>query len=179
MASKAMMTSEIGKGSSEAFTILEVLLVLFLIALIGSIFVVNIDSLLRDQEEASVERAFWEASHKARMQALYLRKPVSLFYDEENSAFQLVSGETLLNTFPASGTTYDGNPIVVQFVQQRASNEMILIRGRLVDTQPIGQVSYYPDGSCTNFLLELSYGSERRQIQIDPWTGAEMLAENR
>ena len=174
-----MMTSETGKRVSGAFTILEVLLVIFLIALIGTIFVVNIDSLLRDQEEASVERAFWEASHKARMQALFLRRPVSLFFDEENTAFQLVSGETLIETFPAKGTTQTGDPITVQFVQQRASNEMILIRGRLVDTQPIGQVSYYPDGSCTNFWLELHFGGETRQIRVDPWTGAKMLTGER
>src|SRR5690625_7932680 len=103
MVSKAMMTSETGKRVSGAFTILEVLLVIFLIALIGTIFVVNIDSLLRDQEEASVERAFWEASHKARMQALFLGRPVSLFFDEENTAFTLVRGVVDVRLFTAGG----------------------------------------------------------------------------
>jgi len=177
--SKAMMTSETGKIRTGAFTVLEVLLVLFLIALLGTIFVVNIDNLLRDREEASVERAFWDASHKARMQALFLRKPVSLFFDEENSAFQMISEGNLLETFPARNTTATGDPITVHFVQQRASNELILIRGQLIDNQPIAQVSYYPDGSCTSFWLQLDFAGESRQIQVDPWTGAEMLSKAR
>lgn len=146
-------------------------------ALIGTIFVVNIDSALRDQEESTVEHAFWDASREARLQALYNRRPVTLVYDEEGSAFELISGNASIGSFSAAATTKAGDPISVRFVQQRASNEMVLVRGDLVDTRPIDQVVFYPDGSCTSFWVELEFGSDTRQIRIDPWTGAELLAE--
>lgn len=169
------MTSATGKRSRAGFTILEILLVLFLIAAIGTLFVVNIDSALRDQEEATVERAFWDASHEGRLQALYKRQPVVLRYDVESAVFDLSSRGASIATFPAAAVTGEGTPITVQFVQERPSSELVLIRGRLVDTQPIEEVVFYPDGSCTSSWVELHYGSETRQIRIDPWTGAEML----
>lgn len=177
MASKAMTISATGKRSSGGFTILEILLVLFLIAMVGTIFVVNIDSLLRDQEEATVEKAFWNASREARLQALFKRSPVSLAYDAENDVFNLAHSGAVIDSFPAAGVTRTGEEITVEFVQQRASTEMVLLRGELVDTRPIDQVVFYPDGSCTSFWVQLNYGSDSRQIRIDPWTGAEMLPQ--
>lgn len=177
-ASTVIKTSETGKTAAAGFTILEILLVLFLISMIGTIFVVNIDTALRNQEEATVEAAFWEASREARIQALYSRRPVTLTYEPEASTFHLTSGGAALNSFSAAGVTSQGDPITVQFVQERASNEVTLIRGRLVDTWPIEQVIFYPDGSCTSFWVELNFGSQQtRQIRIDPWTGAEILSK--
>lgn len=155
------------------------MLVLFLIALIGTLFVVNVDSALRAQDESTVENAFWEASREARLQALLNRRPVVLFYDEEESAFQLVSGGARIASFPGSGVTRDGDPIRVEFVQERPSNQLVLIRGELVDTRPIERVAFYPDGSSTSFSVEFFYGNQRRQIRIDPWTGAHMLSQAR
>lgn len=165
-----------GKRSTGGFTILEILLVLFLIALMGTIFVVNIDNTFRDQEEATVEHAFWDASREARLQALYNRTPVTLFYDTESNAFVLQSRQSAIASYPAASQTRAGDPITVQFVQERANNELVLLRGQLVDTRPIEQVVFYPDGSCTSFWVELSFGNQTRQIRIDPWTGAEMLS---
>jgi general secretion pathway protein H len=153
------------------------MLVLFLIALIGTLFVVNVGSALRDQEESTVENAFWEASREGRLQALLTRRPVVLYYDEEASAFQLVGGGAPIGTYAAAGVTRDGAPITVEFVQERPTSELVLIRGQLINTRPVEQVVFYPDGSSTSFSLELSFGAERRQIRIDPWTGVRMLME--
>lgn len=170
-------TSATGKRRRSGFTILEVLLVLFLIAMIGTLFVVNIDSALRDQEESTVENAFWEASREARLQALLKRRPVIMYYDHEESVFRLVSGGESVADFDARGVTRDGDAITVEFVQERASSDLVLIRGELIDTRPVEQVVFYPDGSSSSFSVELRFGSERRQIRIDPWTGAQMLSQ--
>ncbi len=179
MASIVIRTSATGKRPRAGFTILEILLVLFLVAMIGTLFVVNIDSAFRDQEEATVEHAFWQASREARLQALFTRRPVTLVYDVESLAFKLLSGGASIGSYPAAGVTRAGDRITVQFVQERASSELILLRGRLVNTRPIDQVVFYPDGSCTSFWVELHFGIETRQIRIDPWTGAEMLSQVR
>lgn len=170
-----MTTSATGKGRG-GFTILEILLVLLLLIGISSIFVANIDLLFREQDEVTVENAFWETSREARLHALYTRRAVVVHYDEDESAFVLMSGGEVVRSFPAAGQTRDGDPISVEFVQERPRNELILVRGQVVDTRPVEQVVFYPDGTCTQFWVELAVGSERRQIRIDPWTGAEMLA---
>lgn len=172
-------TSATGKGRRGGFTILEMMLVLFLIAMIGTLFVVNVDSALRDQGESTVENAFWEASREGRLQALLTRRPVVLEYDQETASFQLVSGGAVIGTYPGAGVTRDGAPITVEFVQERPTSELVLIRGQLVDTRPVEQVVFYPDGSSTSFSVEFSFGAERRQIRIDPWTGVQMLMKER
>lgn len=170
-----MTISATGKAGRAGFTILEILLVFFLIALIGTVLIVNIDSVLRDQDEATVERAFWDASREARLQSLLTRQPVVLTYDFENSYFNIRTASGSLAQFPANAVTQSGDPITIRFVQERPKSELVLIRGRLIDTYPIEEVIFYPDGSCTSFWVEVESGGNVRQIRIDPWTGAEML----
>lgn len=169
------MTSETGKGRKSGFTLLEILLVLLLLVGISSLFVANIDVVFREEDEASVENAFWEASREARLQALYSRRPVIMRYDMEEGAFFIGGSTGGARSFAASGKTREGQPIQVNFVQERPRNEAVLIRGQLIDTRPLDQVVFYPDGTCTSFWLEIAVGDSRRQIRIDPWTGAEML----
>jgi hypothetical protein len=37
-------------------------------------------------------------------------------------------------------------------------------------------VRIFPDGSCQAFAIEFQLGNYKHRVQIDPWTGAEMLA---
>lgn len=169
-----MTISATGK-SRCGFTILEVLLVLVIAVAITGLFVANIDSLFRERDEVSVEAAFWETSREARLHAQLTRRPVTVRYDSEEGGFVMESRGEVVRSFPASAETYDGAPIAVEFVQERPRTELVLVRGQLIDTRPIEQVVYYPDGTCTQFWVEFAVGNDRRQIRIDPWTGAQML----
>jgi type II secretory pathway pseudopilin PulG len=173
-----MMISATGNRRG-GFTILEILLVLLVLAGISTLFVANVDYIFRQQEEVSVENAFWEASREARLYAQLNRRPVTVRFDLEESAFLLESGGERVRAFPAASETSDGRTIQVEFVQERARNELVLVRGQLVDTRPIEQVVFYPDGSSTQFWIEVAVGGDRRQIRVDPWTGAEMLVSER
>lgn len=161
--------------ASFGFTIIEILLVLALMTGIMTLFVANVGMVFRDQNEVTVEYAFWTASRETRLQAMLSKRPVSLRYDEEKGAFVMEMDGSVLRAFPARGTTADGREISIQFVQERPRTELVVVRGRLIDTRPIGHVVFYPDGTCTSFWLEIAWGGERHQIRIDPWTGAEML----
>jgi type II secretory pathway pseudopilin PulG len=173
------MISATGNSRQAGFTIVEILLVLLLIVGISSLFVANIDYVFRQQEETTVENAFWDASREARLHAQLNRRPVTLYYDREQGAFVMQSGGAPIRSFPAITETRDGRRIEVDFVQERSRNEMVLIRGQLIDSRPIEQVVFYPDGTSTQFWIELAVGADRRQIRIDPWTGAEMLVQER
>ncbi len=169
-----MTISETGNGRA-GFTILEMLLVLIVVVGIGGLFVTNFDRLFREAEDASVENAFWQASQEARLEALYSRRPISVFFDEERAAFVMANLGVEIREFPAATETADGRLVDVAFVQQRPGDRQVLIGGRAVDTWPIDQVVFYPDGTCTPFSLEIAVGPDRRRIRVDPWTGAEML----
>lgn len=168
-------TSATGRFSSRGgFTLLEILLVLLLILGITSLFVVNIGVVFRDQDEATVEDAFWQAAREARLQALYSRRPVSLYFDPEEYAFHLHQSGTSIGSYPI-GLRGDAEPIRVQFVQERPRTEYVLLRGELVTTQPIAEAVFFPDGTCNSFWVELASARERWHIRIDPWSGAELL----
>src|SRR5690606_7983043 len=107
------------------------------------------DRLFREAEDASVESAFWEASQEARLEALYSRQPISVYFDEERAAFVMTNLGEEIREFPATTETADGRRIDVAFVQQRPGGRQVLIGGRAVDTWPIGQIVFYPDGTCT------------------------------
>ena len=173
------MTISVTGKSRSGFTILEMLLVLIVVVGIGGLFVTNFDRLFREAEDASVESAFWTASQEARLEALYSRQPISVFFDEERAAFVMASLGEEIRVFPAATETADGRAIDVAFVQRRPGDRQVLIGGRAVDTWPIDQIVFYPDGTCTAFSLEIAVGADRRRIQIDPWTGAEMLVSEK
>ncbi len=168
-------------GFRSGFTILEILLVLGLIAIITTLFVMNFNVVFQEEEEITAENAFWTAAREARLESLLRKKPVVLWYDEEETSFVMAAGDgggSVIRRFPVHALTHDGREILVRFVQERPRSELILIRGQLIDTRPIDQVVFYPDGSATSFWLEMEVGGERRQIRVDPWTGAEMLEQS-
>ena len=155
-------------------------MVIGLIAVMTTLFVVNFNVIFQEEERITAEDAFWEAARESRLQALLSRRPVILRFDEEASAFVMAmeqEGEGL-RRFPVHALTHDGREILVRFVQERPRSELILIRGQLIDTRPIDQVVFFPDGSATSFWLEIEVGGERRQVRVDPWTGAEMLEQS-
>ena len=51
----------------------EILLVIALIGLFSTLFIVNLDSLMRVSEGEAVESSFWEAAREARTRALVER----------------------------------------------------------------------------------------------------------
>lgn len=161
-------------AARRGFTLFEILLVLLLIMGILSVFVVNMDVAFRQEDEISVEDAFWDAAREARLQALYTRRPVSLLFNEEEYAFELRQTGGPVGSFPI-GLGRNGVPLRVQFVQERPSSEYVLLRGEIQDTRPIAEAVFYPDGTCTTFWVELRSAQERWHIRIDPWSGAELL----
>ena len=71
----------------RAFTLIEVLLVLALIGLFTTLFMVNLESLMRETEAGSVETAFWSATRDARTRALVDREPQLVRFDAKAAAF--------------------------------------------------------------------------------------------
>ncbi|MBK8475610.1 MAG: type II secretion system protein [Opitutaceae bacterium] len=129
----------------RGFTLLEVMLVVALIAVAGTMFLVSVESLGKSSPADEFEGAFWRAMAQAREQALTSRRPVELAFDPEAMGFLL-------------------------------ANDFILVRGELVTRRPVEGVRIFPDGSCQAFAIEFQLGTYKHRVQIDPWTGSEMLS---
>ena len=73
-------TSAIGEPGSRpvhstgGFSLVEILLVIALISIMASVFVINFDVLIRQNEIDSLEHAFWKASSEARNLAMFERQ---------------------------------------------------------------------------------------------------------
>ncbi len=111
------MTLATGNKSGGAFTLVEILIVLGLIALVGGLIVLNADAFLRGLGQEPVEETFRKAVREARFQAAYHKQTVSLSYEPEEAKLLVngASGDSLA-TFPLE--IADPNDVGLRFEQR-------------------------------------------------------------
>lgn len=157
------------RSSRSGFTLLEILLVLGLISMLVGVLVTGSVRLLSDQP-VTVEEVFWEAVNETRKDALLHQREVRLRYDADGRAlvahgsagpraFPLPPGEVQLDLLPAA----------------RRSTDFVLIGGLLVETNPLSHVTFFGDGTCSPFRVQIRTGGPARMLEIDPWTCAPVL----
>lgn len=157
-------------GEPGGFTLLEILLALALIALLSTIFVGGSTALLADRA-SSPDEQFWKACASARRQALEEQHSVLLSFDARARGFVLNDG-TQQKALPVSGP----DDLVIDFhPAQAASGSLVLIGGTLVESQPLASVTFYDDGTCTPFRVQLRANGNAHILSVDPWTCAPLL----
>lgn len=163
---------------AAGFTLLEMILVLALIGMLVSALILNVEAMVRQSEASMVEGTFWEAARTARTDALLKRRTETLRYDEKESAFILEApGER--RRFEIDRKEWSADlKLEVAFKKRLASSQFTLRSGELVDLREIPAIHFFQDGTCTPFVLELNVGDSTRRIEIDPWTGAELLPDD-
>ena len=163
-----MTTSE--TGDSAGFTLLEVLLVLALIGLMGTIFIGGSQAMLGDKDK-SLDEQFWIACTAARKQALEDRQSVLLSYDPKTRGFVFSEGAGR-KSLPVTGP----QDLVIDFhPAQPSSGSEVLVGGTLVETEPMASVTFYDDGTCTPFRAQIRANGAAHLLSIDPWTCAPVL----
>ncbi len=163
-----MMTS--ATGERRGFTVIEILLALALAVLIGTIFVSGTNSLLASRG-TSPDEQFWKACAQARKEALEEQRSVVMSYDPKTRGFILNDGAQT-TAVPVTGP----DDLVIDFhPAQSEGSSSSLIGGVLVETQPLAAVTFYSDGTCTPFRVQLRTGMGAHVLAIDPWTCAPMF----
>jgi len=172
------MIAAMRRPDRRAFTLLEVMLVVALMAVAGTLFLVSLESLGKSSPADEFEGAFWRAMALAREQALATRRPVELAFDPKEKSFQLAGsgGEKMVPVPPAAAAAAKEDDCTATFSVELPSNDFILVRGELVTRRPVDAVKVFPDGSCQAFAITFQLGNYKHRVQIDPWTGAEMLS---
>jgi prepilin-type N-terminal cleavage/methylation domain-containing protein len=158
------------------FSMVEILLVIALIGILASIFVINFDTLLRQNETDSLEQAFWTASSEARNRAMFERRAQDLRYDPESQAYLIGAGENVKRYAVETSSWSDETQVEVLFKQRLSDDSYRLIGGKLITLREAPIIRFFPDGTCMPFILEIRVDENLRSIEVDPWSGAELLA---
>lgn len=158
-------------SGSRGFTLLEVLIVIALIALLTSVLVVGTNRLLRSAP-MSADELFWAAANATRKDALLGNHDVRLSLDAKTQELVAMSdGQETRHPFVAKELSE------LDFLAAKAPGtaSSILVGGTLVETQTIPFVTFYGDGTCSPFRVQLKSRNGVRVLEIDPWTCAPML----
>lgn len=173
------------RDSSRAFTLLEILLTLALLALFATILVGGSTRLL-SREPSTVGEVFWQSVQEARKRALKAEHEIRLRFDEQKKQFVLINGiapsvlaadgvtkeEAMLKTFPVANASSD---LKVDFLAAGKGGKVIIVAGVVIESQPVKFVTFYPDGTCTPFRLQIWREGNAHVLAIDPWTCAPIL----
>lgn len=160
-----------GTGAGAAFTLIEVLVVVALIALMGTLLVAGSVSLLRDQGK-SPQDVFWQACLQARREALQSGQDVNLAYDPDARAFTLDDGAST-KAIPIPSAPAD---LKITFVPaDNGANDLQLIGGTEISSESLPWVTFFHDGICTPFQVQFFMQGAAHLVAVDPWTCAPVL----
>jgi prepilin-type N-terminal cleavage/methylation domain-containing protein len=170
-AQTAAMTAPraMSRRRGSGFTLVEVLLALAVMALLGALLLPGVNSILRSLEVSTPDQLVWETLNQVREQALTGNRTIWLQPEGENSRLVWSDGQkTWTRALPAG--------CQVQLLQAQTGSK-VLIGGQLIETREVAGVSFYPDGTCDAFRVQLRRGSLAPQIlRVDPWTCAPIIA---
>jgi general secretion pathway protein H len=168
----------------RGFTMLEILLVLMLLALLGTVLISGAARWV-DAPPAAPEDVFWLSVQEARKAALKAEHDIRLKFDREKKRFMLLDGlapttigpdgrllETPLKEFPVPNAP---NDLEMDFLAPMKGGNAILVRGVLLESQPVPFVTFYADGTCSPFRLQIFRPGGASTLSVDPWTCAPVL----
>lgn len=162
LAGRWLGRSSLAGRARRAFTLLEVLLVLLLIGLMGTVLVGGAASLLNSAEERDPESALLTLLQKARGEAVESGQIIELRPLPEDAGF-LWGAEGMEELPKVPGFS-------VRLLKPEFTSAFLI--GGQLEESPIERVRFYPDGSCDPMRVQVRRGDTRRVYAIDPWTCA-------
>lgn len=174
------------RASVAGFTLLEVLLAIAIIALIAGVLIGGSVHLLTG-EPATLEEVFWKSVQESRKRALKAEHEMRLKFDAQKKQFLIVDGlaptrlaadgvtkeEVPLKVFPVPPAS--ASDVSVDLLSAGKTGAMVLIGGVLMESESLRFVTFYPDGTCSPFRLQIARPAGAYTLNVDPWTCAPML----
>lgn len=154
------------RAARGGFTLVETLLVLAVIALLATLLLPGVNSLLRSISDEQPDRLVWDAITAAREEALTTNRTVGLRWDKKEKFLAWGDETGARRRQLPPGTS-------LQFLQPQEGNSLILVGGVLLDIREVAVVRFYPDGTCDRFRVQIREGTSAPRIMaVDPWTCA-------
>ena len=161
------MTLATGSSPQRAFTLVEILIVLGLIALVGGLIVLNAGAFLRGLGQEPVEETFRKAVREARFQAAYHKETVALSYDPEEAGL-LINGPTGNSLATFALEVGDANDVDLEF-EQRLPFQGLNQLGES-ETAPAAMVFFRADRSSTPFNVRFELDRTSFTQRYDPFS---------
>ncbi|MGC4072713.1 MAG: prepilin-type N-terminal cleavage/methylation domain-containing protein [Nibricoccus sp.] len=156
------------------FTLLEVLLVLALVGMLAGLFISAAGGLTTGKV-TTAEDFFWQGVGEARKQALMAGRNVRMVFvpaGRDEPAALVLNLEGVEQRVPFELK----EEVKLDFLSTQKAKATILVAGELVETQTMPSVTFYGDGTCTPFRVQIrTGGGNARTLAIDPWTCAQVL----
>ena len=160
-----------GHPARRGFTLLEIVLAIAIMGLIATALIGGATSML-STKPTSPDAVFWSAVFQARKKALEASADVQLSYDPKAQAF-VVNDGTATKTIPIPKAIAD---LTVAFIPAQDDQSMALLGGLQVATDSLPFVTFYHDGTCSPFRVQIHNQLAAHILKIDPWTCAQVLA---
>lgn len=154
-------------SARQAFTLIEIVLVLALMALAGSVVIANFIAFADRGEERSPDEVLKTAIREARFQAATTRQITTLRYDEEMGALVVDPGATFnLNTDFGKGTSGE-----IRFYLVPPAEGMEPFPEAERTRLQTSEVRFAPDRSSSPFVAEIDIGSGTpERLIFDPFS---------
>ncbi len=162
------------RASRGGFTLLEVLLALAIIALLASVLIGGSASLLNTRAVTPSD-VFWKTVQECRKAALKDARDFRLSFDPKEKKFLLSDAAGLDPATKEFPIPTPGDDLTLTFLTTQKGASMILLGGVAIETQTLPFVTFYADGTCTPFRLQIQKGENVTTLALDPWTCAAVL----
>jgi prepilin-type N-terminal cleavage/methylation domain-containing protein len=160
---------------AAAFTLLEVLLTMAIIGLLAAVLIGGSAQLLSNKP-ITVREVFWQAVQEARKCALRHEREVYLKYvddREKGKAFNVIDGpETKAFPLPPTAIT---NDLMVDLLANQSGGHLQIFAGVVSEASSVKYVTFYPDGTCQSFRLQVMRSGAVSTYGVDQWTCAPIL----
>ena len=168
------MTSAIGKPvrmRRGGFSLIEILLVLALMAIGGTVVILNFNAYAERGEENDAAEQLGQVVRKARFLAAQDRRETRMRFDPEGGrllverATVTLHSETLRPEFRSNGVAS------MTFLRIPSAEGTGTPPPPAAAREPLAAVRFAPDGSCTPFVAEIDIGSGTpRRLAFDPFS---------
>ena len=142
-------------------------------ALIGSLFLSNLDSLLQDLGTRPLPDIMKDAIRESRYQAALNKETIYLTFDEELSTFSIRNTQGIELISFESGYAPRENLVNIQFYQI-LPQKGLHPGSRRSEESKIDAVRFRPDRSSTPFVVELKLEGETSRHRFDPFSDLEI-----
>lgn len=163
---------ELPSRNRAAFTLIEILVALALIALASGLLVGNLGTLLKELGPEPLPTQLHLAIREARYQAALRKESVLLRFDAETATFLITTSQ---------GTQIEARPTKLDPEEETLEvtfRQYLPGRGLNADarqeTIEIDHVRFNPDRSSTPFLAEVREGMEESTHRYDPFSDLEL-----
>lgn len=154
--------------TQKAFTLIEVVIVLALIAFVSLLTIGNFSFLRDGFTRRPVDEVLKKAVHAARYQAVKVNRPVFMRFDSKTQVFEIrdESGELIGDVFDS-----DVETLRVEFFPVKPEDSVDNRPRYELALRPVDRVPFYPDRSCMPFLAAMqSDESGTIRLRFDPFS---------